>query len=161
MCSDAQLIATGTTPPTEAQCERVGRRCFTPQTVRGAYNIESLYAAGRNGAGPTIAIVDSYGSDTIAHDLHVYNQAFGLQAMCGEEGVTCAAGMPTFSRLALQGSPATIAPPSTSHGTRQENKSACALEVSLDVETAHAIAPMANILLVTAPTAQPLRVHAL
>src|SRR6266446_3337745 len=159
MFSDAQQVSTGTTPPTEAQCESVGRRCFTPQTVRAAYNIESLYSAGLNGAGQTIAIVDSYGSDTIAHDLHVYNQAFGLQAMCGEEGVTCAAGMPTFTRLALQGSPATIAPPSTSRGTGQENKSAWALEVSLDVETAHAIAPMANILLVTTPTAETLGVQ--
>jgi len=160
MFSDAQLVSTGTTPPTEVQCESVGRRCFTPQTVRAAYNIESLYAAGLNGAGQTIAIIDSYGSDTIAHDLHVYNQAFGLPAMCGEEGVTCAAGMPTFTRLALQGSPATIAPPSTSRGTGLENKSAWALEVSLDVETAHAIAPMANILLVTTPTAETLAVQA-
>src|SRR5260221_12637217 len=159
MYSDAQLVSTDMTPPTEAQCELVGRRCFTPQTVRAAYNIAPLYAAGLDGAGQTIAIVDSYGSDTIAHDLHVYNQAFGLPAMCGEEGVTCAAGMPTFSRLALQGSPATVAPPSTSRGTGQENKAAWALEVSLDVETAHAIAPMANILLVTTPTAETLGVQ--
>jgi len=157
--SDAQQVSTGTTPPTEAQCESVGRRCFTPQTVRAAYNIESLYAAGLNGAGQTIAIVDSYGSDTMAHDLHVYNQAFRLQPMCGEEGVTCAAGMPTFSRLALQGTPATKAPPSSSRGTGQEDKSAWALEVALDVETAHAIAPMANILLVTTPTAETLGVQ--
>src|SRR6266478_4087341 len=159
MFSDAQLISTGTTPPTEAQCESVGRRCFTPQTVQAAYDLAPLYAAGDNGAGQTIAIIDSYGSDTIAHDLHVYNQAFGLQPMCGEEGVTCAAGMPTFGRLELQGSPATIAPPSTSRGTGQENKTAWALEVSLDVETAHAIAPMANILLVTTPTAETLGVQ--
>src|SRR5882672_4431762 len=159
MFSDVQLVSTDTTPPTEAQCELVGRRCFTPQTVRAAYNIEPLYEAGLDGAGQTIAIVDSYGSDTIAHDLHVYNQAFGLPAMCGEEGVTCAAGMPTFTRFALQGSPATIAPPSTSRGTGLENKSAWALEVSLDVETAHAIAPMANILLVTTPTAETLGVQ--
>jgi len=39
------------------------------------------------------------------------------------------------------------------------NKSAWALEVSLDVETAHAIAPMANILLVTTPTAETLGVQ--
>src|SRR5581483_3636747 len=112
-----------------------------------------------NGAGQTIAIVDSYGSDTIAHDLHVYNQAWGLQPMCGEEGVACAPGMPTFSQLALQGSPATKAPPPTSKGTGQEDKAAWALEVSLDVETAHAIAPMANILLVTTPTAETLGVQ--
>jgi subtilase family serine protease len=159
MFSEAELIASDTTPPTEAQCESVGRRCFTPQSVQAAYNLAPLYAAGLNGGGQTIAIIDSYGSDTIAHDLHVYNQAFGLQPMCGEESVTCAAGMPTFSRLALQGSPATVAPPSASQGTGQENKAAWALEVSLDVETAHAIAPMANILLVTTPTAETLGVQ--
>jgi subtilase family serine protease len=103
--------------------------------------------------------VDSYGSDTIAHDLHVFNQAFGLQPMCGEEGVTCAAGMPTFSQLYLQGSPATKGQPPTSKGTHLEDKSAWALEVSLDVETAHAIAPQANILLVTTPTAETLGVQ--
>jgi len=39
---------------------------------------------------------------------------------------------------------------STSRGTDGE-QAAWALEVSLDVETAHAIAPMANIVLVTTP----------
>src|SRR6266704_5177921 len=157
--TDYQFIAGGTTPPTEAQCEAVGRTCFTPQAIQSAYNVGPLYAAGLNGAGVTIAIVDSYGSDTIAHDLHVFDQAFGLQPMCGEEGVSCAAGMPTFSQLHVQGSPATTAPPPTSRGTGQENKSAWALEVSLDVETAHATAPQANILLVTTPTAETLGVQ--
>ena len=58
---------------------------------------------GFDGRGMTIAIVDSFGSDTMAHDLHVYDQAFGLPPMCGEEGVTCAPGMPTFSSSALPG----------------------------------------------------------
>ena len=127
--------------------------------MQSAYNVGPLYASGFTGAGQTIAIVDSYGSDTIAHDLHVYDQAFGLQPLCGEEGVTCSAGMPTFSQLALQGSPATKAPPAKSKGTGLENKAGWALEVSLDVETAHAIAPMANILLVTTPTAETLGVQ--
>ena len=67
--------------------------------------------------------------------------------------------MPTFSQLALQGSPATKAPPPKSKGTGLEDKSAWALEVSLDVETAHSIAPAANILLVTTPTAETLGVQ--
>src|SRR5260370_33010576 len=67
--------------------------------------------------------------------------------------------MPTFSQFHFQGAPATTAPPSTSNGTGQENKSAWALEVSLDVETAHAMAPGANILLVTTPTAETLGVQ--
>ncbi|HZC76104.1 MAG TPA: hypothetical protein VE258_00060, partial [Ktedonobacterales bacterium] len=128
---DAKFITNSTTPPTEAQCFAVGRRCFSPQATQAAYNVGPLYAAGFDGRGTTIAVVDSYGSDTIAHDLHVFNQAFGLQSMCGEEGVTCAAGMPTFSQLALQGNPATKAPPGQSNGTGLENKSAWALEVSL------------------------------
>jgi subtilase family serine protease len=157
--NDAQLVSASTTPPTEAQCFSVGRRCFAPQAIRAAYNLPPLYAAGLNGAGQTIAIVDSYGSDTMAHDLHVFDQAFGLQPMCGEEGVACAAGMPTFSRLTLQGAPGTNAPPAQSNGTGQEDKSAWALEVALDVETSHAIAPMANVLLVTTPTAETLGVQ--
>lgn len=152
-------MTTSTTPPTNAQCFSAGRRCFTPQTTQAAYNLGPLYEAGLDGRGMTIAIVDSYGSDTIAHDLHVYDQAFGLQPMCGEEGVACTADMPTFSQLHIQGSPATTAPPPTSRGTGLENKSAWALEVSLDVETSHAIAPRANILLVTTPTAETLGVQ--
>jgi subtilase family serine protease len=157
--SDALLISAAPTPPTESQCESFGRTCFTPQSIQAAYNVGPLYASGFNGKGVTIAIVDSYGSDTIAHDLHVFDQAFGLQPMCGEEGVTCTSGMPTFSVLHSQGSPATVAPPSQSNGTGLQNKAAWALEVSLDVETTHAIAPMANILLVATPAAETLGVQ--
>jgi subtilase family serine protease len=157
--SDYVQLTTSETPPTQAQCNSVGRRCFTPQSTRASYNLNPLYAAGFDGTGVTIAIVDAYGSDTIAHDLHVYNTQMGLPQMCGEEGVTCTPGMPTFSQLALQGSPATKAPPPKSKGNGLEDKSAWALEVSLDVETAHSIAPGANILLVTTPTAETLGVQ--
>jgi subtilase family serine protease len=157
--SDYAQVSTSETPPTEAQCNSVGRRCFAPQATQASYNVGPLHAAGINGAGQTIALVDSYGSDTIAHDLHVYDRVFGLQPMCGEESVVCAPGMPKFSQLAIQGSPATKAPPQQNHSPRQEDKSAWALEVSLDVETAHAMAPMANILLVTTPTAETLGVQ--
>ena len=157
--AEYQLITASATPPTEAQCLSVGRTCFTPQAIQSAYNLGPLYAADLKGQGMTIAIVDAYGSDTIAHDLHVFDQAFGVQPMCGEEGVTCTADQPTFSQLALQGSPATKAPPAKSNGTGLENKSAWALEVSLDVEMSHAIAPKANILLVTTPTAETLGVQ--
>jgi subtilase family serine protease len=157
--SDYAQVATSTTPPTEAQCFSVGRRCFTPQSTRAAYNVNPLYAGGFDGRGITIAIVDSYGSDTMAHDLHVYDQAFGLPPMCGEEGVTCAPGMPTFQQFHFQGAPATKGNPGKSPG--QEDKSAWALEVALDVETAHSFAPGANILLVTTPTAETLGVQGL
>ena len=157
--AEYQQLSTSTTPPTEAQCASAGRRCFTPQSARAAYNVQPLLDGGWDGRGVTIAIVDSYGSDTMASDLHVYNQAFGLPPMCGEAGVTCTPGMPTFSELHLQGSPATKAPPPTSHAPGQEAKSAWALEVALDVETAHSMAPGANILMVTTPTAETLGVQ--
>jgi subtilase family serine protease len=155
--SDYVQISTSETPPTEADCMSVGRRCFTPQSTRASYNVQPLYDQGFDGAGMTIAVVDSFGSDTMAHDLHVYDQAFGLPPMCGEEGVTCAPGMPTFSTFHFQGSPATKAQPGK--GTHQQDKSAWAIEVALDVETAHSIAPAANILLVTTPTAETLGVQ--
>src|SRR5256886_15350628 len=97
--TDFQFIKGGTIPPTEPDCEAVGRTCFTPQAIQSAYNIGPLYAKGLNGKGRTIAVVDSYGSDTMAHDLHVFNQAFGLAPMGGEEGVTCEAGMHTLRQL--------------------------------------------------------------
>jgi subtilase family serine protease len=153
--TDFQFIKA--TTPTEADCEAVARTCFTPQAIRSAYNLAPLYASGLNGQGVTIAIVDSYGSDTMAHDLHVFDQAFGLQPMCGEESVTCTAGMPRFSELAINGSPDTK--PHPGNGTGLEDKSAWALEVALDVETSHAIAPKANILLVHSNNAETLGVQ--
>ena len=153
-----QFVKTGTVPPTEAQCEaNAGIRCFTPQAVQSAYNVGPLYASGLTGKGVTIAIVDSYGSDTMANDLHVYDQAFGLPPMCGEADVPCSPDMPTFKELSLNGTPATKSQPG--NGTHIEDKSAWAAEVALDVETSHAIAPGANILLVHTNTAETLGVQ--
>src|SRR4051794_15422009 len=156
---DFQQVTRSDTPPTQAQCASAGRRCFSPQATRAAYNVQPLYAAGQDGRGRTIAIIDSYGNDNMAHDLHVYNQAFHLASLCGEEGVACTPGMPWFKELTVQGSPATKAPPEKSNSPGQEDKSAWALEVALDVETSHAMAPGANILLVHTPTAETLGVQ--
>jgi subtilase family serine protease len=157
--NDALQLSTSTTPPTEAQCNSVGRRCFTPTSMAASYNLTPLYLGGNQGQGKTIAVVDSYGSDTIASDLRAFDTAFGLPHLCGEDGVTCVPGMPTLSRLALQGAPATIAPPGQSNGTGLQDKAGWALETSLDVEWAHAMAPQANILLVTTPVAETLGVQ--
>jgi subtilase family serine protease len=155
--SDFQFVKSGVTPPSESDCEAVARTCFTPQAIQSAYNVGPLYAEGLDGRGMTIGIVDSWGSDTMAHDLHVFDQAFGLQPMCGEEDVTCTAGMPWFKTFHFQGAPATTAQPG--NGTHQEDKTLWALEVALDVEMSHAIAPRANILLISVPTAETLGVQ--
>jgi subtilase family serine protease len=164
LVSDWQFLASGTTPPGQAACNAVGRRCFNPTAMHNSYNYASLLAAGNQGQGKTIALVDSFGSDTIRNDLGVFSTAFGLPHLCGDSGPStpagnCAPGItPRFDILEVQGSPPPVPPPPNS-GTGQENHNLWALEVSLDVEWAHATAPMANILLVTTPTAETLGVQ--
>ena len=154
--SDYQQVGTSETPPTQAQCNSVGRRCFSPASIRNSYNLGPLYAAGNQGQGVTIAIVDSWGSDTIRHDLNVYDTQFGLPHMCGEDNHSCAPGDPKFDIYYPNGSPATK---TSGQGTGLEDKTAWALEVSLDVETVHAIAPRANIILVASTGAETLGVQ--
>jgi len=153
-----QFLESSTSPPTESACYAAGVRCFTPFAMQNAYNISPLYSQGFTGKGKTIAVIDSFGSATIANDLRVFSSAFGLPHLCGEAGVSCAPGMPTFTILEIQGSPPP-SPPPPNNGTGQENHNLWALEVSLDVEWAHAIAPEANIILVTTPTAEILGVQ--
>ena len=153
-----QFLDSSTTPPSEAACFAVGRRCFTPAAMQNSYNVGPLYAAGLTGRGKTIAVIDSFGSATIANDLNVFSTAFGLPHLCGEAGVTCTPGMPTFTILQVQGSPPPNPPP-PNNGTGQQSHNLWAIEVSLDVEWAHAIAPEANIILVTTPTAEILGVQ--
>jgi subtilase family serine protease len=156
--TEVQLISNATPPPPESACFALGIRCFTPQSMTAGYNFGPLYASGWTGKRKTIAIIDSFGSPSIADDLHVFDAAFGLQPMCGETGVTCTPDMPTFTTLEVQGSPAPVPQP-PNNGTGQEDHFAWAVEVSLDVEWAHATAPGANIILVTTPTAETLGVQ--
>src|ERR1700747_409202 len=153
-----QWLEGSTTPPSESACYAAGRRCFSPFAMQNAYNVAALYGQGFTGKGITIAVIDSFGSATIANDLNVFSTAFNLPHLCGEAGVTCTPGMPTFTILQIQGSPPPNPPP-PNNGTGQESHNLWAVEVSLDVEWAHAIAPEANILLVTTPTAEPLGVQ--
>ena len=155
--SDIRFISASETPPTQAQCNSVGRRCFNPTAEENSYNLGPLYAQGLMGQGQTIIIVDSFGSQTIRHDLKVFNNAFGLQHLCGEEGTTSSCTGPTFSEF-QQGNTSTNPNPGK-NSTGQESRSIWALEVSLDVEWAHSMAPKANILLVTTPTAETLGVQ--
>jgi subtilase family serine protease len=153
-----QYLQGSTTPPSESACYAAGVRCFSPFAMQNAYNVAVLYGLGFTGKGKTIAVIDSFGSATIANDLNVFSTAFNLPHLCGEAGVACTAGMPTFTILEVQGSPPATPPP-PNNGTGQQNHNLWALETSLDVEWAHAIAPEANIILVTTPTAEILGVQ--
>jgi subtilase family serine protease len=102
--------------------------CYSPQDLKVAYG----FPASLDGSGQTILIVDAYGSPTIQQDLAAFDAKFGLPAPPSFQ-VVCLNGCPTFQ-------------PSN------DNAVGWALETSLDVEWAHAMAPGANIVLATAPT---------
>lgn len=155
---NAYFVGGTVAPPTEAQCHAIARRCFNPAAMAGSYDYAGLHASGIVGHGVTIAVVDSFGSTTIASDLNNFDNAFNLQHLCGEANYTCQPGDPTFKILNVQGSPPPNPPP-PNNGTGQEAHDLWAVEVSLDVEWAHATAPGANILLVTTPTAETLGVQ--
>jgi subtilase family serine protease len=165
--SDWQFLSADGTPPSQAACNAVGRRCFDPAAMAGSYDYATLHAAGNEGQGKTIAIVDSFGASTIRQDLATFDKAFGLPDPCGVTGPSSPAGncgattSPRFDIVCFQGCPSPTPPNNSNNGTGQENRNLWSIEVALDVEWAHATAPLANILLVTTPTAETLGVQGL
>lgn len=127
-------------PPTTNQCiSQLGIACYRPQQIETAYNMNPLYAAGDTGKGETIALIDSYGSPTIASDLATFDSAFNLPAP------------PSFDII----QPAGAVPPFNANNPTMVG---WAEETSLDVEYSHAMAPGANILLVETPVAETIGV---
>jgi subtilase family serine protease len=106
--------------------------CYSPEFVRTAYN----YPTNLDGSGQTILIVDAFGSPTIEHDLSVFDGLFNIPAP------------PSFTILC---DPAGC-PPLNLTGNHRHAEESWAVETSLDVEYAHAMAPGANIVLVVAST---------
>ena len=131
----AQLPA----PLTTAQCQAdFGIKCYTPVQYRVAYDLNPLYngkALGRHitGAGRTIVIVDSFGSPTIANDLHVFDQQFGFPD-------------PTLQIMKFGNVPPFDPTNSDMVGWAEET--------TLDVEYAHSIAPGAKIVLAETPVSE-------
>jgi subtilase family serine protease len=105
---------------------------LTPAQLRTAYDLGPLLRHGINGKGQTIVIVDSFGSPTITRDLAVFDKQFGLPAPPSLRVIQPAGPVPAFRP--------------TSHRAGEAG------ETTLDVESAHVIAPDASILLVETPT---------
>ena len=117
-----------------AQCQaEIGINCYTPVQYRVAYDLNPLYAKGITGAGRTIVIVDSFGSPTIANDLHVFDQQFGFPD-------------PTLVIDKFGNIPPFDPTNATEVGWAEET--------TLDVEYAHSIAPGAKIVLAETPVAE-------
>ncbi len=97
-----------------------------PVIVRRAYGFDQIT---NQGAGQTIGIVDAFDDPNIESDLAVFTAQFGLPACTTSNGC--------FRKVFAA-------------GTKPRTNAGWALEISLDVEWAHAIAPQAKILLVEA-----------
>jgi subtilase family serine protease len=101
---------------------------LSPAQILGAYGLSS---ASTSGSGMTIGIVDAYDDPSAARDLSVFSSQFGLPA--------CTTANGCFKKVNQNG------------GSKYPRaNSGWALEISLDVQWAHAIAPGAKILLVEA-----------
>jgi len=109
-----------------------GGRCYQPFQMQAAYNYAGLLSQGIDGSGKTIVIIDAFGSPTIAADLHDFDVEFGLPD-------------PNFSIITPAGSPPAF-------DVNDGNMFGWAIETSLDVQWAHAMAPGANIVLALAPS---------
>jgi subtilase family serine protease len=101
---------------------------LNPANIKSAYNFSNSLTVG---AGTTIAIVDAYDDPNAASDLSVFSNTYGLPPCTTSNGCFTKVNQAGGSRF-----------PKTNSGW--------ALEISLDVQWAHAIAPGAQILLVEA-----------
>ncbi len=103
---------------------------LTPAQMKAAYGFSTSNTAG---AGMTIAIVDAFDLPTAENDLNVFSAQFGLPA--------CTTANGCFKKVNQTG------------GTKLPRyNSGWGLEIALDIEWAHTIAPGAHILLVEAST---------
>ena len=125
-----------------AQAYSGGLLVKTVSELRMAYDLNALYAAGLDGRGETIVIVDAYGSPTIYQDLYAFitwQNSYGanlpwttMEEIQSHLKVYYPFGKPDFN-------------------ASDPTQVAWSTEVTLDVDMAHAIAPNANIALVIAP----------
>jgi subtilase family serine protease len=125
----------GSAPPSDVQCRaKSSYPCYSPQEMRNAYGITPLINGGITGRGQTILIIDSYGSPTIAQDLKQFDKDYGLP------------DPPSFRVLSPLGT--------VPFNPNNSDMTGWADETTLDVEWSHAIAPGANIILLTSPVSE-------
>ncbi len=107
---------------------------YGPAQFRGAYNL-----SGTSVSNQIIAIVDAYNHPSILSDLNTYSATFGLPGLAGCPVAGGTVASPCFQKVNQTGG--------TSYPS---GNSGWALEISLDVEAAHAVCQNCNILLVEA-----------
>jgi subtilase family serine protease len=109
--------------------------------MRNAYNLTSVLNAGFDGKGQTIIIIDSFGSPTALADLQQFDKDYGLP------------DPPSFRVITLKDVDPK-ADPIPTFDPNNADMTGWAAETSLDVQWAHAMAPAANIVLMTSPVSE-------
>jgi autotransporter-associated beta strand protein len=135
----------------------VSPSALVPNQLRGAYGLGTYNSSGvlsgaitfhglpADGTGQTIAIVDAYDAPNALSDLNTFSAAYNLPQFN-------VAGGPTFEKLNEYGAPAL--PGTDPNGAYNGGSSGdWEVEESLDIEWAHVVAPMANIILFEASEA--------
>ena len=121
--------------PTDAECRAAFQSpCYSPQEIRNAYNLTPVLNKGYMGKGQTIVIIDLYGSPTALADLKQFDADYGLP------------DPPSFKQLAPLGS--------VPFDPTNNDQVGWAEETSLDVQWSHALAPAANIVVLTSPVSE-------
>jgi subtilase family serine protease len=99
---------------------------YTPAQLQAHYGLPALYKQGYDGAGQTIALVEGYGYPAALSDANAAAKIFGLPALTSA----------TFEEIFPEGKP--VANAGYLAGWN--------IEIALDIQSAHAIAPGARIL---------------
>jgi subtilase family serine protease len=122
-------------PPTAAECQADKHtHCYSPQELRKAYGLTSVLDSGITGKGETIAIINSFGSPTALDDLKKFDKDYGLP------------DPPSFEQIAPIGS--------VPFDRTNIPQIQAAMETSMDVQWSHAMAPDADIVVLTSPVDQ-------
>jgi hypothetical protein len=156
------MAVAAATPMAAAAAGRSGP--YTPAEIRTAYQLPSLPASWTNlssadmakmGAGQTIYIVNAFHDPNVVPELAAFNQKFGLPG-CTVVPISTSATLPLpaakpadgcqFSVVYAEGSAMTATPPVYDAGW--------AAEIAIDVQWAHATAPLARIVLIEAANAR-------
>ncbi|MYN37753.1 peptidase S53 [Duganella sp. FT109W] len=135
---------------------------YTPAQIRAAYGLPTLPAsftgltaaqAAQLGAGQTIYIVDAQHNPNVAAELSAFNTKFGLPA-CTTKAIAATASLPlaTASSSACELSVVYSTAAGGMTATAPAYDSGWATEIALDVQWAHATAPLARIVLIEAST---------
>ena len=137
---------------------------YTPAQVRAAYRLATVVStavpangAARDalGAGQTIYLIDANDNPNAFSDLNTFSRQFGLPA-CSNLAITAATPLPlpaASSSAACTFSVVYATASGKITSTAPAYDSGWATEIALDVQEAHAIAPLARIVLIEVPTA--------